>query len=84
MIRALAAAAVLLTLTACGVVPSRPAAAYPDGHKKPAPPGPPPPSMPDIPLVCPTETKLCPDGRSVGRNPANECEFDACSGSIPQ
>ena len=78
MIRTLAAAAVLLTLTACGAVPSRPASA------KPVPPGPPPPSMPDIPLVCPTETKLCPDGRPVGRNPANECEFDACSGSIPQ
>lgn len=78
MIRPLAAAALLLTLTACGTVPSLPAAA------KPAPPGPPPPSMPDIPLVCPTETKLCPDGRSVGRNPANECEFDACPGRTPQ
>ena len=79
MIRALAAAAVLLTLAACGASP-----AHPDGHKKPSPAGPPPPAMPDIPLVCPTETKLCPDGRSVGRNPANECEFDACPGSTPQ
>jgi hypothetical protein len=78
MIRALAAAVVLLTLAACGAVPPGSAAA------KHVPPGPPPPAMPDIPLVCPTETKLCPDGRSVGRNPANECEFDACSGSIPQ
>ena len=77
MIRALAAAALLLTLTACGAVPRAAAARH-------VPPGPPPPAMPDIPLVCPTETKLCPDGRSVGRNPANECEFDACSGSIPQ
>ena len=78
MIRALAAAALLLTLVACGAVPPLPAAA------KRVPPGPPPPSMPDIPLVCPTETRLCPDGRPVGRNPANECEFDACPGSTPQ
>ena len=78
MIRALAAAALLLALAACGAIPSLPAAA------KPAPPGPPPPSMPDIPLVCPTETKLCPDGRPVGRNPARECEFDACPGSTLQ
>ncbi|MBI3431268.1 MAG: hypothetical protein HY018_03520 [Hydrogenophilales bacterium] len=79
MIRALAAAALLLMLAACGAIPGQPQA-----HKKPAPPGPPPPSMPDIPLVCPTETRLCPDGRSVGRNPANECEFDACPGTTPQ
>ena len=78
MMRVLAAAALLLTLAACGAVPPRPAAA------KPAPPGPPPPPMPDIPLVCPAETKLCPNGRSVGRNPANECEFDVCPGSTPQ
>ena len=78
MIRALAAAALLLTLAACGAAPSLPAAA------KPAPPGPPPPSMPDIPLVCPAETRLCADGRTVGRNPAKECEFDACPASIPQ
>ena len=78
MIRALAAAALLLALAACGAVPPRSAAA------KPVPPGPPPPAMPDIPLVCPSETKLCPDGRAVGRNPANECEFDACPGSTSQ
>ncbi|WP_324779426.1 hypothetical protein [Thiobacillus sedimenti] len=74
MIRALAAAALLLTLSACAVTPAPSA-----GHRKPAPPGPPPPPMPDIPLVCPSETRLCPDGHSVGRNPANECEFDPCA-----
>ncbi len=79
MTRALAAVAVLLTLAACGASP-----VHPDGHKKPSPAGPPPPPMADIPLVCPAETRRCPDGRAVGRNPANECEFDACSGSISQ
>ena len=79
MIRTLAAASLLMALAACGATP-----AHPDGHKKPSPAGPPPPPMSDIPLVCPAETRLCPDGRSVGRNPANECEFDACSGSTPQ
>jgi hypothetical protein len=36
--------------------------------------------MPDGPLVCPTDVKLCPDGRYVNRSPDKECEFDACSG----
>jgi hypothetical protein len=73
LITRLAAAALLLALAACGTPSVQPLA-----HKKPAPAGPPPPPMPDTPLVCPTETRLCPDGRSVGRDPANECEFAAC------
>jgi hypothetical protein len=80
MSKALAAVALLLTLAACGAVPPQSAGVAPE-HRKPAPPGPPPPPMADVPLVCPAETRLCPDGRFVGRNPANECEFDACPGS---
>lgn len=79
MIRGLAAAALLLVLAACGAPPVQPLV-----HKKPVPAGPPPPPMPDIPLVCPTDVQLCPDGHPVGRNPAAECEFDACSGDTPR
>ena len=81
MSKALAAAALLLTLAACGTV-LPPSSAR--GGGKPAPAGPPPPPMPDIPLVCPTDVRLCPDGHSVSRNPAAECEFDACSGDTPR
>ena len=79
MIRALAAAALLLMLAACGTIPGQPQA-----HKKPAPAGPPPPPMTDTPIVCPVDVKRCPDGRFVSRNPANECEFDACPGDTPR
>ncbi|MGE5320613.1 MAG: hypothetical protein ACM3KD_10560 [Hyphomicrobiaceae bacterium] len=80
MIKALASATLLLMLAACGSAPVQPVA----GDGKPSPAGPPPPPMPDIPLVCPADVKLCSDGRSVGRNPARECEFDACPGIAPQ
>ncbi|MDA1079692.1 MAG: hypothetical protein O2840_03330 [bacterium] len=30
------------------------------------------------PPVCTAETKTCPDGREVGRDPNNNCEFHAC------
>ena len=79
MSKALAAAVLLLTLAACGT-PSVQSLT----HKKPVPVGPPPPSMPDTPLVCPTDVQLCPDGHPVRRNPAAECEFDACSGNTPR
>jgi hypothetical protein len=36
--------------------------------------------MPDGPLVCPTDVKLCPDGHYVNRSPDKECEFDVCPG----
>jgi len=29
-------------------------------------------------IVCTQEAKLCPDGSYVGRDPANNCEFDPC------
>lgn len=74
MIRPFAAAGLLLVLTACGTVPASPHA---QGSGKPVPAGPPPP-MPDRPLVCPADVKLCPDGRTVSRSPDRECEFDAC------
>ena len=74
--RMLAAGALLLMLAACGTLPAQPHA-----HAKPAPAGPPPPPMPDEPLVCPADVKQCPDGHAISRNPANECEFDACPGS---
>lgn len=77
MIRALAAGGLLLILTACDTLPAQPHA---QGSRKPAPAGPPPPPMPDGPLVCPADVKLCSDGRYVSRSPAKECEFDACSG----
>jgi len=78
VIRTLAAAGLLLTLAACGALP-----AQPDAHanRKPVPAGPPPPPMPDGPLVCPADVRLCPNGRTVGRSPTNECEFDACPGN---
>jgi len=81
VIRTLAAATLLLMLAACGTVPVPPHA---QANGKPVPAGPPPPPMPDTPLVCPTDVRLCPDGRSVIRNPANECEFDTCPGNTPQ
>ena len=28
--------------------------------------------------VCTKDAKMCPDGRSVGRDPKNNCEFFAC------
>lgn len=81
MIRTLATAGVLLTLTACGALPAQ-SNAHANG--KPVPAGPPPPPMPDSPLVCPTDVRLCPDGRTVNRSPASECEFDACPGALPR
>jgi len=81
VIKALAAVTLSLTLAACGTVVPSPGAR---GSGKPAPAGPPPPPMPDMPLVCPTDVKLCPDGHTVSRNPAAECEFDACSGDAPR
>ena len=71
MIRALAAAMLLLTLAACGTPQPR----------KAAPAGPPPPPLPEEPLVCPAEVRQCPDGSFVSRNPARDCEFDACPGA---
>ncbi|MBI2628741.1 hypothetical protein HYW74_01510 [Candidatus Pacearchaeota archaeon] len=32
--------------------------------------------------ACTKEAKICPDGSSVGRNPALNCEFDPCPGSV--
>jgi hypothetical protein len=29
-------------------------------------------------IACTMEAKICPDGSAVGRNPKNNCEFDAC------
>ena len=33
-------------------------------------------------LECTLEAKACPDGSSVGRNPAKNCQFDECSQSV--
>lgn len=30
------------------------------------------------PKACTKDAKMCPDGRSVGRNPLNNCEFHPC------
>lgn len=30
------------------------------------------------PKACTKDAKMCPDGRTVGRNPAKNCEFDEC------
>jgi hypothetical protein len=79
VIRALAAAVLLLALAACGT--TLPGSAQ--GHRKAAPAGPPPPPMPDEPLVCPAEVRQCPDGSFVSRNPARDCEFDACPAGKP-
>lgn len=35
-------------------------------------------TLPNQPVACTMEAKLCPDGSSVGRNPALNCEFDTC------
>ncbi|WP_154223735.1 hypothetical protein [Marinicella rhabdoformis] len=34
--------------------------------------------------ACTKELKICPDGSGVGRNSANNCEFDACPETKPQ
>ncbi len=36
------------------------------------------------PKGCTKEAKICPDGRSVSRNPLNNCEFDSCQKSLPK
>ncbi|VAW42404.1 hypothetical protein MNBD_GAMMA01-829 [hydrothermal vent metagenome] len=28
--------------------------------------------------ACSKEARMCPDGRTIGRNPKNNCEFDSC------
>ena len=78
MIRALAAAALLLMLAACGTFPAQSAAG------KPAPAAPPPPPMSDDPIVCAADVKQCPDSTYVSRNPANGCAFDLCPGASNQ
>jgi hypothetical protein len=35
------------------------------------------------PKLCTLEARACPDGSYVGRNPAKNCEFDACPNTIP-
>ena len=79
MIRTFVAAGLLLILAACDTLPAQ---SHAQGGRKPAPAGPPPPPMPDGPLVCPTDVKLCPDGRYVHRSPDRECEFDTCPGDL--
>lgn len=32
-----------------------------------------------ISKYCTKDLKICPDGKSVARNPKNNCEFDACA-----
>ena len=78
MIRALAAASLLLMLAACGTFPAHPVAG------KPAPAGPPPPPMPDDPVVCPADVKLCLDGSYVSRTSGHGCAFKRCPGERPQ
>ena len=81
MIRALAAAMLLLTLAACGTPQPGSATGHAEKPRKAAPAGPPPPPLPEEPLVCPAEPRQCPDGSFVSRNPARDCEFDACPGA---
>ena len=33
--------------------------------------------------VCTEDAKVCPDNRSVGRDPGNNCEFFSCSDGTP-
>jgi hypothetical protein len=76
MMRALAAAVLLLALSACGTTVAQTAP-----RTRALPPAPPPPPMVDDGTVCATDVKPCPDGTYVSRNPANGCAFDACSGN---
>ena len=78
MIRALAAAALLLMLGACGTPPespgSRPARVLP--------PAPPPPPLPDKTVACPADVKQCADGSFASRSPAMDCAFNPCPGEV--
>jgi hypothetical protein len=79
MMRALAAATLLLALGACGSTVAKTAP-----RTQALPPAPPPPPMVDDGTVCATDVKPCSDGSYVSRNPANGCAFDVCpSGSRP-
>lgn len=78
MTKALAAAALLLMLGACGTIAVQPVT----GKLVPA--GPPPPPMPDEGIACAADVRQCPDGSYVSRNPANNCTFDLCPGERNQ
>jgi hypothetical protein len=80
MMRTLAAAVLLFTLSACGAVGD----ASKSAAGKALPPAPPPPAMPDDAIVCPADVEQCPDGSYVSRNPANRCAFDPCPGESKQ
>ena len=79
--KALAALPLLCALTACAAAGP---AQKPASAKPPLPYAPPPPSLSaDAALVCPADVQACPDGGTVGRNPARDCAFDACPAGAP-
>jgi hypothetical protein len=81
--KALFAAVLLLTLTACN--PVRDPAAKPASNSttgKSLPYAPPPPPLPDEGVACSADVRQCDDGSFVGRNSDRGCEFDPCPGEI--
>jgi len=80
--KALAAAVLLITLSACGSggadTAAKPASQAVAG--RPLPEAPPPPPIPDEGGACPADVKQCPDGSYVSRSPARGCAFNPCPG----
>ena len=81
MNKAQIAAALLVTLSACGSVGAESSAksASKGGAGKTLPFAPPPPAISEAEgLACAADVKQCPDGSTVSRNPAQDCAFNAC------
>jgi len=83
MMKALVAAAMLVSLAGCGATgaESQKPARTPASGKVALPPAPPPPPLPDDSIVCPADVKLCTDGSYVSRNAAQGCAFKPCPGA---
>ena len=79
MIKVLAAAVLLVTLTACGSGADPIAKqAAPAAADKPLPFAPPPPPLQEEGGACTADVHQCPDGSFVSRNAAQGCSFDPC------
>lgn len=69
----------MLMLVGCGpaepVAPASPVAPADTSSDEPAEE---PPAMPDEPVACQDDAKVCPDGTQLVRDPDNNCEFSEC------
>jgi hypothetical protein len=83
----LAAAVLLVALTACAstgtATAAKPASQPASGKALPF--APPPPSMSvEEGIMCAADVRQCADGSSVSRNAAKACAFDPCPGETQQ